>query len=422
MNALSPSGPYQPSPEQFVVLALLSEPRPDAADTLAAAMRQTDWNRLLGMTASSLHPYLHFALQEYGLLQSVPAEALAAFERAKTDAVLRYMRRRKELDTIFRLYHDRGIEVVALKGASLGESVYPMPYLRPMRDVDLWVSETEMERAQSVLESDGYVTKQEPKSLEFDLQGGKEIRLAKFFRHDLSVIELHATLDVHLPEETEEVDAIWARCVDHPVLRAKTLEPRDMLYHLCMHLALRHRFEQGLLWLLDIRLFLEKFRDQVDWVALAEDSRRQHTGKYLYICLEIVADLLGCALPEGALAHLEAPSDLRGVKSLVWRQIWESDFAVLPPRRFLMLATAGSPGKMCVALANRFRKYSTSKSPAGQQPMGLLQKAWSAQDWIVSDLRKAYKAFRNGGFSRENLRRACAMESRRTEFEKSMQS
>jgi hypothetical protein len=356
MNARSGIDSYAPSPEQRVILTLLSGYRPSAGGELADAIQRCDWSRLLSIAPPAIQPYLHHGLEKYGLLHALPAEALTALERAKTDAVLRYMRRRKELETVFGLFQEQGIEVVALKGASLGESVYPLPYLRPMRDVDLWLREEEMERARAILEENGYRSKDAWISLEFDAEGGREIRLAKFFRHDLSVIELHATLDIHPPEEAGEVEAMWSRRVDHPMLHAKTLDARDMLYHLCLHMALRHRFEQGLLWLLDLRLFLAKYGAQLDWAALAADSRRQRTGKYLYISLTTTADLLECPLPEGALVGIEAPSDLDGVKSLVWRQLWESDFSVLPPRRFLKLATAGSPGRMCAALAHRLHK------------------------------------------------------------------
>jgi len=422
MNALIPPASYPASPEQRLILMLLGGCPPGQEGALADTVRQCNWKDLLGIAAPGIQPFLHHSLQQNGLLNSLPPEALAALERAKTDAVLRYMRRRKELETVFGLFRQQGIDVVALKGASLCESAYPLPYLRPMRDVDLWLAEAEMEHAQSILEGAGYRTKDPSKALEFDLESGKEIRLAKIFRHDISVIELHATLDIHLPEETDEVEAMWSRRIDHPVLRAKTLSPRDMLYHLCMHMALRHRFEQGLLWLLDVRLFLVQYGEQVDWDALAEDSHRQRTGKYLYTSLLMTAELLGGSIPEDALSKIEAPNDLSSVRSLVWQQIWESDFAILPPRRFLKLATAGSPGRMCAALADRLHKYSTQDSLDGRKPEGRLGRMRSAKEWIVSDLRKAYKAFRNGGFSRENLIRAFAMESRRTDFEREMQS
>jgi hypothetical protein len=193
-----------------------------------------------------------------------------------------------------------------------------------------------------------------------------------------------------------------------------------MLYHLCTHLALRHRFEQGLLWLLDISLFLSKYGSQLEWDEFAEDCRHQQTSRYVFVGLQMVADLLGCAIAETAFVKLESPDDVRSVKSLAWQQIWYSDFTALPPRRFLMLMTAGSPKKMLDLIARRLHRYSTGNSPDDRQPAGLLQRVRSALRWVEDDLRKAHSAFRGGGFSRANLKRACEMEIRRTEFEKRM--
>ena len=183
-------------------LTLLSQrPVIDAPGRIALVQR-IDWKRFLSLTTSSLHPFLHLVLNDNGMLDFIPHEALAVLERAKTDAVIRCMRRKAELQRVFTLLNDKGIEAVVLKGASLCELVYPEPYLRPMRDVDLWIPEPQMRRAQSLLEANGYREKH-VRGLEKDPRDGKEIRLAKFFKHDLSVIEIHSTLDIHLPADMQ---------------------------------------------------------------------------------------------------------------------------------------------------------------------------------------------------------------------------
>lgn len=420
MSAILSSDPYGPSPEQLLALALLSQHPVSDAAVLVAQVQRADWKRLLSLTTMSLHPFLHFVLKESGMLCLIPAEALGVLERAKADAVIRYMRRRTELQKVFMLFNDHGIEAAVLKGASLAESVYPTPYLRVMRDVDLWIPEAQMRRACSLLEANGYREKH-VRGLENCPRDGKEARLAKFFTYDLSIIELHSTLDIHLPADTHETNAIWNRLIEQPGLRVKTLHPQDMLRHLCMHLAMRHRFEQGLLWLLDIRLFLARYGLELEWDALAEQSRHQQTSKYLYISLEMVADLLGCAVAKAAFGKFDPPNDVPRVKSLAWRQIWNSEVGVLPPRKLMRLATAGSTRKMFQFLIHRLYKYLSGNSPDDQKPEGLLQRVWSSWQWVVGDLRKTYSAFRSGAFSRANLQKAYEIEVRRTEFEERMQ-
>ncbi len=355
------------------------------------------------------------------MLCLIPPDALGILERSKADAVIRYLRRKTELQKMFTLFSNHGIEAAVLKGASLAESVYPMPYLRVMRDVDLWIPEAQMRRACSLLEGNGYREKH-VRGLENGPRDGKEARLAKLFKYDLSIIELHSKLDIHLPADMHETDAIWNRLIEQPDLRVKTLHPQDMLHHLCMHLAMRHRFEQGLLWLLDIRLFLATYGLQLDWDTLAEQSCNQQTSKYLYISLAMVADLLGCAVAQAASGKFDPPNDVRSVKSLAWRQIWDSEVGVLPPRKLMRLVTAGSAERMFQFIVHRLYKYSTGNSSDDQNPEGLLQRLWSALQWIEGDLRKTCSAFRCGAFSRANLNKAFEIEVRRTEFEKRMQT
>jgi len=421
MSGVTSFDTCSPTPEQLIALTLLSQyPAGDAA-ALTAQVKETDWRRLFSLTTMSLYPFLHYVLKENRMLCLIPPEASDVLERAKSDAVIRYMRRRTELQKVFAVFKAHRVEAAVLKGASLAESVYPMPYLRVMRDVDLWVPEAQMGRACSLLEANGYVEKR-VRGLESYPRDGKEARFAKFFGYDLLIIEVHSTLDIHLPADSDETDAIWSQLVEHPVFCVKTLHPQDMLHHLCMHLAMRHRFEQGLLWLLDIRLLLLRYGLQLEWNALAEQSRQQQTSKYLYISLEMVADLLGCDVARAASEKFDPPDDVRSVKVLAWRQIWYSAVDVLPPRKLVRLATAGSAGKMFQFFIHRLHKYSTGNSPDGEEPEGLLQRVWSVWHWVEGDIRKTYAAFQSGAFSRTNLRKAYEIEMRRTEFEKRMQT
>ena len=73
---------------------------------------------------------------------SLPGEIAENLERAHRRNTFQVMRLYEELNKLLKLFREKSIPVIVLKGAYLAEAVYDQIGLRTMRDIDLLVKKT----------------------------------------------------------------------------------------------------------------------------------------------------------------------------------------------------------------------------------------------------------------------------------------
>jgi hypothetical protein len=121
----------------------------------AAIGATVDWSRVADLAgAHGLLPLLHRHVASGAV--TVPPSAAAALRVRALAASRRMLQRAAELADILRLYGDRGIAVVPLKGPVLAEQVYGSVTLRQPGDLDLLVREGDVARGMQALEERGY--------------------------------------------------------------------------------------------------------------------------------------------------------------------------------------------------------------------------------------------------------------------------
>jgi len=111
-----------------------------------------DWAHLLVMARQhQLGPLLHWRIEANASLVPKPfAEAIAASFQKHT---LRSMEVRAEMSRVQRIMRESEIPAVFLKGAYLAFHVYPRAALRPLRNLDLLVPESQASDAFHALQS-----------------------------------------------------------------------------------------------------------------------------------------------------------------------------------------------------------------------------------------------------------------------------
>lgn len=121
-----------------------------------------------------------------------------------------------------------GIPFVVLKGAALGDTVYPDPLLRHSDDINLWAPEDELTRANDILLERGWSVLAEP-SLPSPLH------LPPLADRSRVPVELHRALLI--PHYTLPYDEMWGRSVPARVAGSdvRALGPTDALVHACAH-------------------------------------------------------------------------------------------------------------------------------------------------------------------------------------------
>lgn len=327
----------QQSVERKFLLALLGrrERAQDEAEMLPL-LRQVNWVTFLNFTSGDLYPYLAFALEPYLNILERPPEWERLFNARRLTAV-HNLRLRHELARTLEALRDSGIPALALKGIVLAYAVYPDPSLRPMCDVDLLVPPGKRKDALRVLRTLGYDYPESVLATNRDhfarLDPIQEYAPALQLRGSRVFIEVHTQLVCSEPLFPMSVQEFWSRSTlaDLNGLSVRTLCPEDFLFHLCLHLSRSHRFEKGLLPLIDLKLLLDS-RSDWNWARIVERSLRCGCATWMYLTLEAARDLVGAMVPASFFEALPQPRDLSKLRILAEELIWsaQSSQPVIP--------------------------------------------------------------------------------------------
>ncbi|MBK7202963.1 MAG: nucleotidyltransferase family protein [Anaerolineae bacterium] len=124
-------------------------------------------HRLDAALAAWLHgqgmaPFVFYRLRQDQLQAVVSSDALTQLQHAYYLAAPRAALRTRELITVLQALAAHGVVPVLFKGAVLAHTVYPNYVCRPMSDLDLWLSDAEIEVAVHALTQIGYVQRPRP--------------------------------------------------------------------------------------------------------------------------------------------------------------------------------------------------------------------------------------------------------------------
>jgi hypothetical protein len=271
---------------------------------------RVDWDTVSDIAyAHRVAPLLLRGLESLRL--PVPASCRQALKRAYVANAAHNAAVFRTLAAVFETFALEGIEVVALKGAGLAETVYRDRALRPMNDLDLLVREEVLEDAAAALRRIGY----EP---EPSARTAAELRQIHHHWRFRSVgpaapdvpVELHWRLDPPGWPWRVDLEAVRARAATTPFSsgRGSVLAPEDLLATLPLHIC-RHRFRGGLISLCDIAAIVTTHGDRIDWQAVAERATAWQAGAHVDVVLRLTAEILGAAVPPELFDALGAPSE-----------------------------------------------------------------------------------------------------------------
>ncbi|MDZ4132324.1 MAG: nucleotidyltransferase family protein, partial [Dethiobacteria bacterium] len=228
------------------------------------AYATADWEALLEVAKShGSGPILYDALKNYAAQLTLSAAELESLRGSYYAAAARNMRLYRQLLDTVALFNRSGLEVILLKGAHLAEAVYGNIALRSMSDVDLLVRQGDLKKVHQLLVSDGY-------SFAHDDVLSNTKHLAPY-RNDKGVyLEIHFHIADPPYADRIKIDQMWnrARADRFQGVDVLTLSHEDLYLHLCLHSALQHGFEMGLVSCLDIAAFIEHCSEDTDWELL----------------------------------------------------------------------------------------------------------------------------------------------------------
>ena len=311
--------------EQDLLLQLLQRRSSDPDRPLGT--NGIDWDRLARLAGSGLAPYLIAQLERVRLWDQMPREVrdrLTAIHRANGMA---HLLRLRALRGALAAFDNAGIPVVVLKGMALAHLVYSEPTLRPMQDVDLWLSPEQLEAGAETLRRSGFQFPRRTYEGRWTpgAADGADDRALEVPGTPI-VFELHGALPSWAGFPHADTEAAWTRAQSVPLgdVRARVLAPEDLLLHVALHLSRRHLFRSGLQGVVDLTLVLDCWRDRWQWAALTLDYERLGVAQWMRLALWIAQRLLDAPVPADVFRRLPASHDAAEMERLALAQIWNA--------------------------------------------------------------------------------------------------
>jgi hypothetical protein len=150
------------------------------------------------------------------------------------------------------------VPLLLMKGAALATRLYPVPSLRPMRDIDLLVRREDAALAHDLLTGLGYTPAPERRP-GAQLAFGTE---RAYRKPGHLAVELHwHVLNLNSYQQLAPIDWFWQQTESITIANAPALvlRPTAQLLHLAAHLSLHH-FEARGIWTHDIALLLSAWQ------------------------------------------------------------------------------------------------------------------------------------------------------------------
>jgi hypothetical protein len=282
---------------------------------------EIDWQGLL--EAADRHGLIPL-VSRHVQASACPEAVRRAFRGHARISALRTARMEGALATLLASLTASGVPAIVLKGPALAWNVYPSPWLRPYRDLDLLCREEHWEAIHELLVAHGYAPAlpavESPPPMAWERKARYHVQYDRAADH--LRVEIHFDLWWYgLRLRMEE--RVWTRSVSTAIAgaAARTLTLEDQLLELCVHL--HHHGYSRLIWFTDLACLL-RCPDGIDWDYVVASARDEGVGVSVYYSLLFLDRLLGVAAPRAVMAALRP----------AWVQSWLHD-RLWPPSDIL---------------------------------------------------------------------------------------
>jgi putative nucleotidyltransferase-like protein len=373
-------------------------PRPTMSDW-AEALRQAAQN---GVT-----PLLYHRLNKAEPGPEVPPGALSHLREATVRSAAQSLQFGRDLAQVLEAFRRHGIAVIVLKGGHLAQVVYESFALRTMCDLDVMVRRGDLGRAASVLAELGYA----PQYYNVEaVDYAQHHHIRPMAKPDGVRVEIHWSIARPTPLFDIDLQGLWTRARRAEIVGVETLvlSPEDLLLHLCLHASFTHKFRLGLRACWDILEVTRHYRGVLDWDVVMRRAAEWRIGKYVYLTLRLVRELLAADIPAATIAALEPPGF--PPQALAWARTCifsPEDGATVSPSMARLWTSRRIKAKLGVLLktlcpprAAMARIYGTS--PGSRWIYGYYPLRWL--DLLVRYGRHAWGLWRGNDRTRDQLR------------------
>ncbi len=266
-----------------------------------------DWAVFLGLLRRHQVQALAWSALERWGGSAIPAPVSGELRVMAMQARTKALRVAAECARIARSMSGEGIALLPLKGVPLSVELFGDPAARQAGDVDVMVRTGDLERAEAVLESLGYISEFPRARLTPRMRRMlHSCAHESAYRHPGSGI----AVDLHWDQELwtrPQVEELWLRteettCLGVPMRR---LDGDGLLLYLCDHGA-KHKWSR-LKWLSDVAMLLARPREQ-PWEELFAAAKRLDAAVSLAEASLLTQWLYGLKLPEELVTFVRRDS------------------------------------------------------------------------------------------------------------------
>ncbi len=246
------------------------------------------WDGFLNDAIShGIAPLVHKSMKDIFDKTSVPQEVRDKLADIYHGNLARNVYIRSELERILRVFNEKGIEVMLLKGAALAGTVYGDIGLRAMSDIDLLVRPECLDRVKEIMSDLAYVAESGARAEEWYKKN--HFHLPPFIHKEKPIIvEIHWNVTVDSPGIN--VNEWWGRAREIKLGEASVLipSPEDMVLHLCISIYHGNYNKAALRGLCDIIHTIRYFSEKTDWKLFREAVGQSEIARPVYSILFLI--------------------------------------------------------------------------------------------------------------------------------------
>lgn len=259
-----------PNELKLIVEVIKNENSSDVSDT---SYQDIDWDAFLKLALHHrVYPLLYLKLlnNESGLIPLITIESLSKSYKNNTFKMLHLS---AEMEQLSKLFLEKEIYPLFLKGPVLGEDLYGDISMRTSGDLDILVSIRDLEKVDSLLKDLGYKKDEYIQTLLNDWKW-RHHHFTYYHSTKRTKIEIHWRLNP-APSKEPSFEELWERKRRSTISSTPIyfLSKEDLFCFLITHGA-RHGWSR-IRWLLDIHQITQK---DLDWSVIKKLLGRFHIG------------------------------------------------------------------------------------------------------------------------------------------------
>ncbi|MDP2924565.1 MAG: nucleotidyltransferase family protein [Candidatus Omnitrophota bacterium] len=205
----------------------------------------------------------------------------------------------RELLELLKLFHERNIFAVPLKGTALAKQLYSDIAARGISgDIDILIKQKDKAKARMLLEEKGY-------SL---ISDSREERLGEsvFIKPKNKTLDIHSYIMTKLDCNTERIEGFMGgvRLTEEEGCKYYEFKEEELLLYLAAHLVCSDCF-RNLRYICDINALLYRYKNRINWGTLIKKAKVWKLAGSLYTVLKLSKDLFKSDVPLEGLRKIK---------------------------------------------------------------------------------------------------------------------